>query len=142
MGNNTLIVNKKQTEYPKLSMNIGKTFTSYNSLKYEKNRLDTFIEWPITWLKPTELAAAGFYYLRTSDHCACVFCRGIVGGWETGDTPQNEHQRHFPHCPYIRGQPVGNIPIDQGQILSNLTPTPVYTDTSKYVVVVIIVTMK
>lgn len=98
----------------------SKTFISYDSLRYEKERLETFIDWPVKWLDPTELASDGFYYLRTADHCACVFCRGIVGAWEVGDTPRGEHQRHFPHCPFIRGQPVGNVPIHHSNILACL----------------------
>lgn len=98
----------------------SKKFLSYDSLRYEKERLETFIEWPILWLSPEDLAADGFYYLRTSDHCACVFCRGIVGAWEVGDTPRGEHCRHFPHCPFIRGQPVGNVPLNHSAILDKL----------------------
>lgn len=98
----------------------SKTFLSYDSLRFEEERLETFIEWPLKWLHPEELAADGFYYLRTADHCACVFCRGIVGAWEVGDTPRGEHQRHFPHCPFIRGQPVGNVPLSHSSILARL----------------------
>ncbi|KAK3866346.1 hypothetical protein Pcinc_028114 [Petrolisthes cinctipes] len=100
----------------------SKKFMSYDSLRFEKERLETFINWPVSWLQPSELARDGFYYLRTEDHCACVFCRGIVGSWEKGDTPRGEHQRHFPHCPFIKGQAVGNIPIEQSQIISRLSP--------------------
>ncbi|XP_037795023.1 baculoviral IAP repeat-containing protein 3-like [Penaeus monodon] len=95
-------------------------FVSYDCLRYEEKRLGTFIDWPHEWLKPSELAADGFYYLRKDDHCACIFCRGIVGAWEKTDTPRGEHERHFPHCPFIRGQPTGNVPIVQGNILARL----------------------
>nr|BDT62305.1 MAG: baculoviral IAP repeat-containing protein [Penaeus semisulcatus majanivirus] len=95
-------------------------FVSYDCLRYEEKRLGTFIDWPHEWLKPSELAADGFYYLRKDDHCACIFCRGIVGAWEKTDTPRGEHQRHFPHCPFIRGKPTGNVPIVQGNILARL----------------------
>ena len=97
-----------------------KKFLSYDSLRYEKERRETFIEWPLPWLFADDLAADGFYYLRTHDHCACVFCRGIVGAWEVGDTPRGEHKRHFPHCPFIRGQPVGNVPMSHSRILDKL----------------------
>uniref|UniRef100_A0A0P4WDH8 RING-type domain-containing protein n=1 Tax=Scylla olivacea TaxID=85551 RepID=A0A0P4WDH8_SCYOL len=109
---------------PPLPQSRTKKFTSYDSLRFEKERLETFIDWPVTWLSPADLAKDGFYYLRTADHCACVFCRGIVGAWEKGDTPREEHQRHFPLCPFIKGQPVGNIPLDQGSIISRITPSP------------------
>nr|BDT62997.1 MAG: baculoviral IAP repeat-containing protein [Trachysalambria curvirostris nimavirus] len=98
----------------------SKTFLSYDSLRYEKERLETFIDWPIEWLNPADLSADGFYYLRTADHCACIFCRGVVGAWEVGDTPRGEHQRHFPHCTFIRGKPVGNVPIIHSNILARL----------------------
>ncbi|XP_069195778.1 baculoviral IAP repeat-containing protein 7-A-like [Procambarus clarkii] len=90
---------------------ISKKFDSYDSLRFEKERLDTYIDWPLEWLEPSDLARDGFYYLRTNDHVACVFCRGILGSWERGDTPRGEHQFHFPHCQFIRNQPVGNFPL-------------------------------
>nr|BDW09890.1 MAG: baculoviral IAP repeat-containing protein [Marsupenaeus japonicus pemonivirus] len=98
----------------------SKAFISYDSLKLEEKRLETFIDWPVEWLTPSELAAEGFYYLRTEDHVACAFCRGILGFFEKGDTVRGEHRRHFPHCPFIRGQPVGNVPIKQCDILEGL----------------------
>nr|BDT63158.1 MAG: baculoviral IAP repeat-containing protein [Sicyonia whispovirus] len=105
---------------PLLKPERSKTFISFSSLRFEKERLDTYIDWPIEWLTPEDLAADGFYYLRTADHCACVFCRGIIGSWEIGDTPRGEHQRHFPHCPFLRGQPVGNVSISHSSILTKL----------------------
>jgi len=97
-----------------------KPFTTFDTLRYERERLATYINWPKKWLSPHKLAEAGFYYLRTEDHCSCVFCRGIVGAWEKGDDPLEEHGRHFPTCPFIKEKPVGNVPILQGDILSSL----------------------
>ena len=97
-----------------------KKFLSYDSLRYEKERLETFIEWSIPWIRKEDLAADGFYFLRTHDHCACVFCRGIIGSWEIGDTPRNEHKRYFSHCPFLRGYPVGNVSLAHSVILDKL----------------------
>nr|XP_053656421.1 baculoviral IAP repeat-containing protein 7-like isoform X2 [Cherax quadricarinatus] len=97
----------------------SRKFLHYDSLKFEKERLKTFINWPIEWLKPIDLALDGFYYLRKDDHCACVFCRGIVGEWEKDDIPRNEHKKHFPNCPFIRGLPVGNIPMKFDKIFDD-----------------------
>lgn len=96
----------------RLKSRINKTFKNYDYLKSETARLQTFIDWPLEWLKPSELAAAGFYYMRTKDHCACIFCAQIIGMWEKNDNPRQEHERHSPHCPFIRGQNVGNIAIN------------------------------
>ena len=98
-----------------------KKFVSYDSLKFEQERLETFIDWPLEYLSPADLAQNGFYYLRTADHCACVFCRGIVGNWDEGDIPREEHCRHFPRCPFIKGQAVGNIPLACCKIISRIT---------------------
>ena len=115
--------------YPEVNTR-SKRFLSYNSLKYERERLQTFIEWPNPWLFPEDLAASGFYYLRYLDHCACVFCRVIIGKWEQEDTAMGEHKRHAPHCSFVRGQPVGNVPLRHSEILDKLPldgeepPTP------------------
>ena len=97
-----------------------KFFDLIRNLYFEKERLDTFVEWPITFINPKELAACGFYYLRESDHVACIFCRGIVGSWEIGDEPQTEHKKHFPECKFINGKTLYNVNLSQSVILDNL----------------------
>ena len=42
----------------------------------------------------------------------CFFCRGIVGFWEKGDIPDEEHKRHFENCPLMSGTEIGNVPLD------------------------------
>lgn len=102
----------------------NKAFVSRNSLKYEQERLNTFIDWPhMDILKPEDLAEVGFYYLRSSDYTACIFCDVVVYNWENYDTPKREHQRLSPRCPFIRGDPVGNIPIAQHNVLRKLAVT-------------------
>ncbi|XP_076037223.1 baculoviral IAP repeat-containing protein 7-like [Oratosquilla oratoria] len=98
-------------------------FKSYDSLRYEKERLATFVNWPVEWLSPQQLSKDGFYYLRTEDHVACFFCRGIVGSWDPGDTARGEHMRYFPQCPFVKGHPVGNVPLEESEILARI-PTP------------------
>lgn len=85
----------------------------------EQERLDTFINWPLPWLSPEELAADGFYYLGRNDQCVCVFCRGILMKWEEGDSPRGEHTRFYPNCPFINNKPVGNIPlVSDGKLMN------------------------
>ena len=99
-----------------------KILHSMNSLHYERNRLDTFIEWPLlSWLSPESLAAEGFYYLKKADYCACVFCDVIIGMWETGDTAEGEHGRHSPNCSFVnKRRSVGNISLSDHLILDKL----------------------
>lgn len=94
----------------------------FSSLLFESARLDTFIDWPLKWLNPTLLAKEGLYYLGIHDHVACIYCRVIIGSWVIGDIPQHEHNRHSKYCAFIRGSPVGNIPIIHGELIMSLQP--------------------
>ena len=78
----------------------------------EKERLLTFKSWPKEDIvKSAILAADGFIYLNEGDRVMCVFCQGVLRTWEPNDSPSEEHDRHFPHCPYVLGYDVGNIPL-------------------------------
>lgn len=36
-----------------------------------------------------------------------------VGEWDVGDDPMTEHRSLFPHCPFMQGSEVGNLPIQE-----------------------------
>jgi len=80
-------------------------------MKSEGRRLATFTNWSKPYIRPADLAKAGFFYLNQRDNCRCAFCGNFVGDWEEGDIPLNEHKKLFPMCSFVRGLPVGNIPI-------------------------------
>nr|BDT61659.1 MAG: baculoviral IAP repeat-containing protein [Marsupenaeus japonicus endogenous nimavirus] len=83
-------------------------------LIYERKRLESFIEWPINWLSPSNLAADGFYYTRIKDHVACAFCRVNIGEFEKCDTIntiREKHKHKSPNCPFINGHKTDNVPI-------------------------------
>ncbi|CAL4161817.1 unnamed protein product [Meganyctiphanes norvegica] len=86
-----------------------------SALLHESVRRATFSSWKIPFLDPDELADAGFFYLRTADHVQCVMCQGIVGYWDPGDKPLQEHQKHFPNCQLISGVCTGNIPKNKAE---------------------------
>lgn len=73
-------------------------------LKVIENRLETYGNWPIDFITPEQLAAAGFYYLNVDDQVKCAFCGGIIGHWEVNDQPLSEHRKFFPDCPIVRSQ--------------------------------------
>ncbi|CAG0879227.1 unnamed protein product [Cyprideis torosa] len=94
------------------------TYTA-ESLRKEADRLSTFTTapwpWPADHINPSELAKWGFFYLqdgRNSDRVQCVFCHGVILGWEPGDDPKEEHLRHFPNCAFMRQRAVGNVPLE------------------------------
>ncbi|XP_049543972.1 baculoviral IAP repeat-containing protein 7-B [Anopheles darlingi] len=69
-----------------------------NELMEEQNRLATFVHWPVSFVNPEELAKAGFYYTHQSDEVKCAWCSGVIGRWERGDDPFQEHKKFFPGC--------------------------------------------
>jgi len=65
-------------------------------------RLTTFSDWPATAkVAAADLARAGFFYTGGTDRVQCAFCEGFLRNWLLGDTPEGEHRRHFPDCPFV-----------------------------------------
>ena len=84
----------------------------FGTMKSEWNRYLTFYNNWDTWTLSAEaLAQAGFFFLNF-DETQCAFCRGKIRGWYGGMDPWEEHGKHFPLCPFLFGEDVGNIPID------------------------------
>ena len=58
------------------------------------------------------------FFTGVADLIQCVFCRGVLDGWDGGEAdgiPEDQylayrHRRHLPHCPFVRGFDVHNIP--------------------------------
>ena len=86
----------------------------------EVERLKTFANirhhWPLTFVRPKDLARAGFFYTFTRDKVQCAFCETFVWDWEPGDHPIREHLRHNSRCPYLTGQALDNVPIDASEV--------------------------
>lgn len=97
-------------------------------MRREGDRIRTFQEWPAdAAVAPADLAKAGFFFLGPGDAVQCFCCGGILRCWMQGDTPGDEHRRHFPTCCFVLGRAVGNIPLQagfsdsvDGQLLSQL----------------------
>ncbi|XP_046403427.1 death-associated inhibitor of apoptosis 1-like isoform X2 [Ischnura elegans] len=94
------------------SSSVPRVSVSEDLLKREDQRIKTFQNWPLDYLRPEVLAAAGFYHVR-DDLVRCAFCKIEIVRWEKGDIPMKEHKRWSSHCPFVRGIPCGNIPIDE-----------------------------
>ncbi|CAC5379796.1 unnamed protein product [Mytilus coruscus] len=66
-------------------------------------RLDSFSHWPQHLTQsPEEMAAAGFFFTGTDDHCRCFFCGGGLRSWKPGDQPWIEHARWYQNCTFLR----------------------------------------
>ncbi|KAH0625172.1 hypothetical protein JD844_033352 [Phrynosoma platyrhinos] len=71
------------------------------AMSSEEVRLHTFTAWPLTFLSPSSLAKAGFYYIGPADKVACFACGGQLSNWEPKDNAMSEHRRHFPNCRFV-----------------------------------------
>ncbi|XP_050525793.1 baculoviral IAP repeat-containing protein 2-like isoform X2 [Daktulosphaira vitifoliae] len=75
---------------------------SWDLTSYE-NRLKTFNdEWKLEFLRPTQMAKAGLYYLGKQDRVRCMFCSKEFDYWQQGDDPLVEHKRKSPQCPFFK----------------------------------------
>ena len=91
---------------------IDRANPDYRLLRHEATRLSTFEDWPLSGVvQPPDLARAGFFYTGEVDRTRCAFCRRVLRRWRSGDVPDREHQRHFPDCPFVLRQDVGNVPL-------------------------------
>ncbi|XP_014217110.1 baculoviral IAP repeat-containing protein 3 isoform X2 [Copidosoma floridanum] len=79
--------------------------------RFEEARLQSFENWPSPYVRPADLAAAGFYYTKQIDRVRCFECKTEICCWEDGDDPMSEHQRWGGRCRFIRKLPCGNVPI-------------------------------
>ena len=107
---------------------LQKTIPSSNSasqraLRSEALRLATFQGWPLEFLSPRDLSAAGFFYRGLADQTQCAFCCITISQWEPQDNPMAEHRRHAPNCPFVLNLAVGNIPLSNSRGVP-ATPPP------------------
>ncbi|XP_054278974.1 death-associated inhibitor of apoptosis 1-like [Macrosteles quadrilineatus] len=78
---------------------------------YEIERLNSFVNWPVTFLSPNLMANGGFYYFQREDFVRCAFCGVEIGSWVEGDDPASDHKQWSPSCKLLQNIPCGNVPI-------------------------------
>ncbi|XP_038059133.1 baculoviral IAP repeat-containing protein 3-like [Patiria miniata] len=87
------------------------------TFRSEYKRLLSYHSWPRNHpMDPRDLAKAGFYFLEKDDIVQCFACFGKIRDWEPQDIPRQEHTRHFPSCPFVKGLDVKNEPITDLQM--------------------------
>ena len=83
-----------------------------NQMKSEEARLRSFSRWSLSYIRPADLARAGFYLWELPHYVKCAFCNQEVYHWTPGDNPITLHSLYNPRCPFICYEDVGNIPIE------------------------------
>lgn len=99
----SFVIDPSATDNVPLIMNTPRPSSSHQQFQESLDvRLASYENWPSENIVSADsLARAGFYYLKKDDNTKCPFCKGVVRAWVSGDDPDIEHQRHFPHCPYV-----------------------------------------
>ncbi|XP_044016513.1 death-associated inhibitor of apoptosis 1-like [Aphidius gifuensis] len=78
---------------------------------FESARRESYRNWPLAYMDPCKLSAAGFYYTGINDRVKCFECGIEICQWVEGDNPMSDHQRWRANCRFIRKIPCGNVPI-------------------------------
>ena len=106
-----------QTDQLDASAELCKTAAFVNnfdslSLSSVVDRYSTFESWPIShYIKPYDLAKAGFVYTGYSDKVECVKCKIVLNKFEIDDIPMLEHTRWSPKCPLVRSYFKNNVSL-------------------------------
>lgn len=95
----------------------------HRDYRMEEVRLQSYENWPVPFMDPGKMAAAGFYYTGESDKVRCFECKVEICQWLEGDNPMADHQRWQEQCRFIRKIPCGNVPIGESPT-SIPTPRP------------------
>lgn len=98
--------------------------TAYPRFRRESERLISFDHWPLQYLRPEQLAAAGFFYLGQGDDVACFECGAEINNWQRGEDPMAEHRDDWPNCRFINNLPCGNITIDAEKARPSASKNP------------------
>jgi baculoviral IAP repeat-containing protein 2/3 len=71
-------------------------------MRFESQRLATFISWPATAkVGASKIAKAGFYYTGSYLEVKCKWCGCCIGSWEFGDQVMMRHRTAKPDCPFV-----------------------------------------
>ncbi|XP_033204814.2 baculoviral IAP repeat-containing protein 7-B-like [Bombus vancouverensis nearcticus] len=79
--------------------------------RLEEARRSSFRNWPVSFIDPVSLAAAGFYYTGNLDVVRCFECQLVASQWSVGDIPMQIHEMCSPECRFIRNERCNNVPI-------------------------------
>ncbi|XP_026819283.1 putative inhibitor of apoptosis [Rhopalosiphum maidis] len=71
------------------------------TMKFFKGRMLTFSNWRVNFLRPYEMAEAGYFYTGVQDRVKCLLCMTEFGNWQQQDIPFDKHAFQSPQCPYV-----------------------------------------
>lgn len=88
----------------------------------EANRLTTFVNWPVAFITPLQMAENGFYYMGVNDEVRCAYCKVELGRWTEDNVPAVDHRRWAPQCPFLNKLDAGRDVCGTGNVICSGTP--------------------
>lgn len=88
----------------------------------EENRLKSFDQWKVTFVKKEHLAQLGFFYVGVADIVKCFFCNIEIGAWKQSDDALIEHMKFNRQCDLICRRPTTNVPLCAASLDLRLPP--------------------
>ena len=103
-----------------------------NRMRFESQRLATFISWPATAkVGASKIAKAGFYYTGSYLEVKCKWCGCCIASWEFGDQVMMRHRTAKPDCQFILNVS-DNVPLAPSpHITPQITPQTSQVDSSQ-----------
>ena len=99
-----------------------------NRMRFESQRLATFISWPATAkVSASKIAKAGFYYTGSYLEVKCKWCGCCIGNWEFGDQVMMRHRTAKPDCDFVLKKS-DNVPLAPSP---QITPQTSLVDSSQ-----------
>ncbi|KAF0709735.1 baculoviral IAP repeat-containing protein 3-like [Aphis craccivora] len=80
---------------------VGVVLFVQESMMTIKGHMNTFRDWPVSFLEPRDMAKAGFFYTGDRDKVVCFKCLKEFDRWEKKDPPMGEHMYHKPTFPFV-----------------------------------------
>ena len=74
---------------------------NYSTYKAVEDRMTTFKNGLLDFIRPEDWASNGFISTGKKDSAIYVYCGVNIERWEKDDTPNIEDRKHSTHCPLI-----------------------------------------
>lgn len=115
------VENESSNLYPNVTDDVSKTYPTYEELKHEFLRFNSYKSYPNDNNKPyaIRLAQGGFFYTGTGDEVMCYVCSRKKADWRADDDPFEIHVKLNPHCQFLKNNKEVNVPMQSSSVIES-----------------------
>lgn len=90
--------------------------------KYERERVESFADWPVVYIDADDLAMTGMFYTGQDDLVTCYFCHIKLHQWQIDDDVYGDHLKHsHGACRFLLDHSsTDNVPLDAAALKKRL----------------------